>query len=75
MTQTVRVRIAVAVGPDGLWNACGWIIKSTGQPADKDAMDIAVDGTADGEARYWVEATLPMPTVAPAVEADGICVA
>ena len=75
MTQTVRVRIAVAVGPDGSWNACGWLRESTGQPADKDAMDLAVEGTDDGEARYWVVATLPLPTVATAVEADVVLVA
>ena len=75
MTQTVRVRIAVAVGPDGSWSACGWLRESTGQPADKDAMDIAVDATVDGGARYWVVATLPLPTAATAVEADVVLVA
>ena len=74
MTQTVRVRIAVAVGPDGSWNACGWLRESTGQPADKDAMDTAVDGTGGG-ARYWVVATLPLPAAATAVEADVVLVA
>ena len=74
MTQTVRVRIAVAVGPDGSWNACGWLRESTGKPADKDAMDIAVEGASDGAASYWVEATLPLPTSATAVEADVVLV-
>jgi hypothetical protein len=64
----VQVRIAVAVGPDGKWNASGW---SEGGIAAM--MDIAVDGVDAGEARYWLTATLPVPeaqTVRAEVEAQ-----
>lgn len=55
--KTVKVKIAVAVDPDGDWNANGW------SSADDDIMmmDLVVDTLKDGEARYWVEAELPVP--------------
>ena len=64
--KTVKVRIAVAVDPDGNWNAYGWT------DADGVAMELALEGVASGEARYWVTAELPVPPapeVAGAVEA------
>ena len=64
--KTVKVRIAVAVDPDGKWSAYGC------PGADETDMDIAVDAVAPGEARYWVTAELPIPAeidVAGAVEA------
>jgi len=59
MMATVKVRIAVAVDPDGDWNSCGW---KTG--TNKDAMSICVDTLGSGEARYWLEAELPIPEIA-----------
>jgi hypothetical protein len=56
---SVKVRIAVAVDPDGDWNSCGW---KDGKAAD--AMSICVDTLASGEARYWLEAELPIPEIA-----------
>ncbi|MBO1080863.1 hypothetical protein [Roseomonas haemaphysalidis] len=59
MTQTVKVRIAVAVDKTGDWNAFG----SKGSKAH-DAMSIAVEMVEDGEARYWITAELPIPSAA-----------
>lgn len=57
--KTVKVRVAVAVDATGVWNSCGW---STAVPSDQ-PMHIAVEGVADGEARYWLEAELAVPEV------------
>ena len=58
----MKIRIAVAVTLDGEWNACGW-----GRPGmeipDKRKMDLAVEGVAGSEARYWVEAEVEIPHV------------
>ncbi len=59
--KTVKVRIAVAVDKSGKWNASGWGEGMT--HADEEAMDIAVGDIDEGEARYWVEAELPIPEV------------
>ncbi len=58
--KTVKVRIAVAVDPSGRWNASGWLTRD-GKNAEGEAMDIAIDGVNEGEAKYWVEAELPIP--------------
>jgi len=64
--ETVRVRIAVAVDPDGNWCAMGW---KDGD--DTEWMSCALDDVAEGEAQYFVEATLSLPE-AVTVEADKI---
>lgn len=56
---TVKVRIAVAVTPEGDWSACGW----SGTASDDDKMSICVDSLASGEKRYWLEAELEVPSV------------
>ena len=66
--KTVRVRIAVAVDPNGEWNASGW--NSLTDKYDDVAMGIALEGVGEGEARYWIEAELPLPTGAATVQAD-----
>ncbi|MDD5151926.1 MAG: hypothetical protein PHC28_15850 [Flavobacterium sp.] len=53
----IKVKIAVAVGPDGSWNAVGWSNASS----MKEMMDIAVDEVSDGENRFWIEVELPVP--------------
>ena len=58
--KTVKVRIAVAVDPDGDWNASGWL-KPDGSPAAEEAMDIALGEVKESAARYWIEAELPLP--------------
>ena len=59
--KTVKVRIAVAVDPDGDWHACGWSGSS-----DETMMRTAVDTIAEGERRYWIEAELEVPDAAAA---------
>jgi hypothetical protein len=54
--RTVRVRVAVAVDTQGEWNAAGW---SSG--TEDERMEIACDNVQPGEARYWLEANLPLP--------------
>ena len=69
MPKTVKVRIAVAVDRDGKWNASGWGKGSA--YANGEAMDIAIEGVDEGEARYWVEAELPIPE-AETISADKV---
>lgn len=64
MSRTVKVRIAVAVDPEGDWNAVAWSDKGV-SASDGDMMDIACDTVLDGEARYWVEVELPVPDRTP----------
>lgn len=59
--KTVKVRIAVAVDPKGLWSASGWSFN--GRPMIEEPMDIAIDGVGEGEARYWITAEIPVPEV------------
>jgi len=54
-----RVRIAVVMGSDGLWAACGWA-----DGDDESLMDVALEQCEQNGARYWVEADLPLPTAA-----------
>jgi hypothetical protein len=63
-TRTVSVRIAVAIDPDGNWNASGWG-KLGNDPSknDKEAMGIAVEILAEGESRFFFTAELPVPDV------------
>ena len=63
----VKVRIAVAVDAKGNWNACGW----KNARSDEEKMELCVEVLDDGEARYWLEAELPIPTV-PTVQATVI---
>ncbi len=61
-----KVRIAVAVDPDGKWCAFG----SSGV----DSWDVLVlDDLEDGEARYWVEAHVDIPERSRIVEGDVLC--
>jgi hypothetical protein len=53
----VKVRIAVAVDPEGDWVASG--SKSVNKWIDN--MDYLLDHLHAGEARYWVEAELEVP--------------
>jgi hypothetical protein len=57
-TKTVRVRIAVAVDLDGVWQA-----ESASWRSDDEAMEGAAEGMEHGSARYWLTAELPIPTV------------
>lgn len=63
---TVKVRIAVAVAPNGEWNAMGW---SSGEASDSEKMSLCIETIDPGEARYWLEAELDVPE-APTVQAN-----
>lgn len=56
--NTVRVRIAVAVDRKGGWNAVGWPTIQA-----ETVMDAAEEGGNGADARYWVEADLPIPEI------------
>ena len=53
-----KVRIAVAVDPNGDWNSAGW--KTT---SDREKMELATEPLEPGEARYWLEADLDVPEI------------
>ena len=59
--ETVRVRIAVAVGPNGHWGASGWCVGGGCADADDVAFEVA---ELDYEAARlsYVEADVPLPT-------------
>lgn len=64
----VKVRIAVAVGRSGDYNARGWHCKVTDQDAP---MDFAVEGLDEQQWREaWVTAEIEVPDFAP-VEVAG----
>jgi hypothetical protein len=56
--KTIKVRVAVAIDPSGKWNALGW----SGE-CDYVIMRDCVEHLEEGEARYWLEAELPIPEV------------
>lgn len=53
--RTVRVKIAVAVDPAGMWIAHGF------EGATFEDVGWMLDGLSPGERRFWVEAELPYP--------------
>ena len=56
--KTVRVRIAVAVYPDGWFTAWG----QSGQDDATMAFQVGRHGTAtDGPTQHWIEADVPLP--------------
>ena len=55
-TAIVRVRVKVAVWPDGRWTAYG-----DQTQAMERTMDELIEACPPGESTHWVEATLPMP--------------
>lgn len=68
--KTVRVRIAVAVDPSGMWCASGWMDYATQAPVGGEAMDVCVDAVAQGAARYWIEADAPLPLEPQTIEGE-----
>jgi hypothetical protein len=57
-SKTVKVRIAVVVDKEGKYAATGYTAMT-----DDHAFDFLIEGIADGEARYWLEAELPIPKI------------
>jgi hypothetical protein len=60
MTRTARVRIAVAVDPNGTWKGYGWS-KNDGTADEECMFDSQADGMMPGERWYWITADLPIP--------------
>lgn len=60
---TVRVRVAVAVQPDGDWNAVSWR-----DGTDDNNRGMAIDPMSDEAVVHFVEADVPLPTGAVTVE-------
>lgn len=59
MSKVIKVRIAVAVDPQGGWNAVGF--GGAGEQDTMAAMSLAVEAVGDGEACYWIETELEVP--------------
>jgi hypothetical protein len=62
--KTKRVRIAVAMQPDGDWNSAGWGSVDGGVTVpDDEKRRIALDPMDDHCLLSWVEADVPVPDV------------
>lgn len=58
---TVKIKIAVAVDPQGNWNASGWKVHGR-QPEDREFLSCALEGLdSSEESTFWVEVELPVP--------------
>ncbi len=57
--KTVKIKVAVAVDPEGGWMASGWSDRN-GEPVEE-AMENCIDDFGGNEAKYWLEAELPIP--------------
>lgn len=55
--RTVRVRIAVAVTPDGAWSAFGY----SGYDEKGVKESVFIDDLPEGEQFHWIEADVPIP--------------
>ena len=68
--KTVKVRIALEIGPDGSWHAYGY-----GAPGSKpEEFNSIMDSfdAIDDAARHWIEAEVPVPATEPAVVAGKV---
>lgn len=67
MTQTVKVKIAVAVDPKGRWYAYGSGDVASGHlfPTNHDELleTVDIDQCGPNEALFWVTAELPVPAI------------
>lgn len=66
MAKAVRVRIAVAVGKDGLWAAHGWKLSERSYPDSVEESAVRhyrqyVAGDDRAPHIVWVEADVPLP--------------
>lgn len=57
-SKTVKVRIAVAVDPEGAWHCCGW-----DGCDEQEAFSYCIDSLGSGESRYILTAELAIPEV------------
>jgi len=58
--KTRRIRIAVAMWPDGSWNCCG-CGKLDENMSDKNMVELATEIGDIGDSIFFVEADIPMP--------------
>lgn len=65
MAKTVKVRIPVAVDPQGRWHAYGWSTGDAFGPKNHDELLEVTDADQIGpsESLYWITAELPIPQV------------
>jgi hypothetical protein len=65
MSKTVKIRIPVAVDPDGRWYAYGWSNGKSSGPANHDQLlEVTdLDTVGPSEALFWITAELPVPEV------------
>jgi hypothetical protein len=63
MAKTVKVRIPVAVDPQGRYHAYGWSTGDVSGPRNHDELLEVTDTDSIGpnEAWYWLTAELPVP--------------
>lgn len=62
--KTVKARIPVAVDSDGKYVAYRFSFIDNSKPRTWiDHMDSMLDDLKPGEARYWIEAELPIPEI------------
>lgn len=60
--KTKRVRIAVAIGPDGEWTSWGFSGDKSGRIDDEELIDYALDTMSSEVANvHFVEAYIPLP--------------
>ena len=60
MSETVKVRICVAVSADGKWHAAGWSDTDDGQIA-AEAEDFIPTPFEHPIESVWIEAEIPLP--------------
>lgn len=58
--RTVKVRIAVAVDPEGKWGSAGWSRSND----EEFEFELATEALKHGESRFWLTAELPIPDIA-----------
>lgn len=63
---TKRVRIRVAICPDGQWSAGG----HSGQSDEEMTKYLFIDNLPGSENFYWVEAEIPVPSSDSVIEGD-----
>lgn len=57
-----RVRVAIAVSPDGSWHADGWGVGATGTPSAALLAKRALESmTREGGHVVWLEGDVPLP--------------
>jgi hypothetical protein len=58
-----KIKIPLAIHPNGDWNCSGWGNVLKGDDNTDEAMDIIVDTMLSGERRYYIETEIELPVV------------